>query len=313
MDYPYDCCYNMNGDHMKSLETLKEYKTYLLLEKGLSRNTAESYLRDLIEFINFVKADDSQQITKNDINDYLCHLNDHYETTSIQRKIVSLRQYYLYLVKENIVQNNIMDDFDLPKMPQKLPKVLSLEEVETVIDTIDISTAIGVRNRCMMTLLITSGMRISELVNLPTDAINVRAQKVRVIGKGDKERIIPLDIETCDMLNDYMHCEREELNITNSKYLFLTKKGKPVSRENFYNIMQHLVVQSGVRSHFTPHMLRHTFATTMLEGDADLRSIQELLGHSDISTTTIYTHVNSDKMVEDYNRFHPGNRKRKET
>lgn len=296
---------------MKAIESLKEFKTYLRLEKGLSRNTIEGYLRDLIDFFNTVRKEDINLITVKDIDKYLTHINKDYASKSLQRKIVSLRQYYKFLVTEGYVKDNLMDNFDLPKLPKTLPEVLTIDEIHTILKSINISNAVGIRNYTMISVLINTGMRVSELVDLRTGDINLRAKMVKVLGKGDKERLIPIDDETVDILKGYMNNERKELNKESSNLLFLTQRGKPVSRSNFYAILKKLTLESGVRSHVTPHMLRHTFATTMLEGEADLRSIQELLGHSDISTTTIYTHVSNKKMIEDYKNFHPGNRKEK--
>ena len=205
-----------------------------------------------------------------------------------------------------------MSQYELPKTEKKLPQVLSLEEIVKVIDHIDDTTPAGKRNKAMMLLLISTGMRISELVHLEINDINHSVSNVRVIGKGNKERLIPLDQETFHYVYNYMQNERSFFDKKNSLWLFMMNDGRRMTRENFYNILQKLVLEAGVRDHFTPHMLRHTFATTLLENHCDLRSIQVMLGHQDISTTTIYTHVTHKQIMDDYNKFHPGNARRKD-
>ncbi|MBO6047723.1 MAG: tyrosine recombinase [Erysipelotrichaceae bacterium] len=292
---------------MKMVEALKEFKIYLKLEKGLSDHTVEGYLRDLIDFANIVQVNDVNDLTKDHIQSYLLAIRD-YAPRSRQRKIVALRQLFLYLRKDDIVDQNIMENFDLPKLPQHLPDVLTMNDIAKMLKTLG-DEPVDVRNYAMILLLMATGIRVSELVNLTTNDVNLRAKMLHVIGKGNKERLIPIDDTTCDILKGYMYNERKELNVQSSQWLFMTKKGQPISRENFYGILRHIGQVAGVKK-VTPHMLRHTFATTMLNNDADLRSIQELLGHSDISTTTIYTHVSNQKIFNDYQQFHPGNRKK---
>ena len=205
-----------------------------------------------------------------------------------------------------------MSKYELPKTEKKLPQVLSLEEIFKVINHIDDMTPAGKRNKSMMLLLVSTGMRISELVHLEINDINHSVSNVRVIGKGNKERLIPLDQETFHYVYSYMQNERSFFDKKNSLWLFMMNDGRRMTRENFYNILQKLVLEAGVRDHFTPHMLRHTFATTLLENHCDLRSIQVMLGHQDISTTTIYTHVTHKQIMDDYNKFHPGNARRKD-
>lgn len=294
---------------MEIQDTLKDYKMYLIVEKGLSKNTVENYLRDLDDFFVHVRKSHNKDIDADDINEYLCFLDDHYATTSIQRKIISLRQYFLFLLKEKVIDHNIMEQFDLPKQRRTLPQTVSLNEASKLLSCIDRNKMVGQRDYCMITLLLNSGMRVSEMVNLTVKQINLHARNILVRGKGDKERLIPIDNTTCDIIKDYMYEARRSFNKEGMNLLFLTQRGKPVTRENFYQILNKYAKKAGVKAHFTPHKLRHTYATTMLEGHADLRSIQELLGHSDISTTTIYTHVNNKKIQNDYERFFPDRKK----
>lgn len=288
---------------------LKDFKSYLLFERGLSDNTVQGYMRDIRDFYDYIDCD-IKKFDLSHIDTYLSELKDDgYKVTSIRRKIVSLRQYNEFLSRTKGVKD-IMAQYELPKTEKKLPQVLSLEEIVQVIQSIDDSNPAGTRNKAMMLLLINTGMRISELVHLEINDINHSASNVRVIGKGNKERLIPLDQETCHYVYSYMQDGRSFFNKKNNLWLFQMNDGRRMSRENFYNILQKLVLDSGVREHFTPHMLRHTFATTLLENHCDLRSIQVMLGHQDISTTTIYTHVTHKQILDDYNKFHPGNARR---
>lgn len=290
---------------------LKDFKSYIMFERGLSENTVDGYMRDLRAFYDYIDYD----IKKFDLahlDTYFSELKDDgYKVTSIRRKIVSLRQYNEFLSRTKGMKD-VMSQYELPKTEKKLPQVLSLEEIVKVINHIDDTTAVGKRNKSMMLLLVSTGMRISELVHLEINDINHSVSNVRVIGKGNKERLIPLDQETFHYVYSYMQNERSFFDKKNSLWLFMMNDGRRMTRENFYNILQKLVLEAGVRDHFTPHMLRHTFATTLLENHCDLRSIQVMLGHQDISTTTIYTHLTHRQIMDDYNKFHPGNARRKD-
>ena len=290
---------------------LKDFKSYLMFERGLSENTVQGYMRDLRAFYDYIDYD-NKKFDLAHLDTYFSELKDDgYKVTSIRRKIVSLRQYNEFLSRTKGMKD-VMSQYELPKTEKKLPQVLSLEEIVKVIKHIDDTTPVGKRNKSMMLLLISTGMRISELVHLEINDINHSLSNVRVIGKGNKERLIPLDQETFHYVYNYMQNERSFFDKKNSLWLFMMNDGRRMTRENFYNILQKLVLEAGVRDHFTPHMLRHTFATTLLENHCDLRSIQVMLGHQDISTTTIYTHVTHKQIMDDYNKFHPGNARRKD-
>lgn len=290
---------------------LKDFKSYLMFERGLSENTVDGYMRDLRAFYDYIDYD-IEKFDLAHLDTYFSELKDDgYKVTSIRRKIVSLRQYNEFLSRTKGMKD-VMSKYELPKTEKKLPQVLSLEEIVKVINHIDDTTAVGKRNKSMMLLLVSTGMRISELVHLEINDINHSVSNVRVIGKGNKERLIPLDQETFHYVYSYMQNERSFFDKKNSLWLFMMNDGRRMTRENFYNILQKLVLEAGVRDHFTPHMLRHTFATTLLENHCDLRSIQVMLGHQDISTTTIYTHVTHRQIMDDYNKFHPGNARRKD-
>ena len=290
-------------------DALSEYKQYLIVEKGLSKNTIYSYLRDLIAFSNFIgeeyEINQIENINKEHIHLYLKELSKTNCTNSISRKLVSLRMLYIFLVKENIVKENLMSSFTLPKRDKKLPIVLSQEEMIEILDEIIVCDAISSRNRCMVELLYATGMRISELLNLTLKDLNIKMGFIKVIGKGNKERMIPIGSYVGEILEQYINDYRAEFNIKNDSLLFFNKHGQRLSREEFYSILQTIVNSTSITKKVSPHTFRHTFATHLLENGADLRSIQELLGHSDISTTTIYTHISNQKIRSEYQQFHP--------
>lgn len=290
-------------------DALSEYKQYLIVEKGLSKNTIYSYLRDLIAFSNFIgeeyEINQIENINKEHIHLYLKELSKTNCTNSISRKLVSLRMLYIFLVKENIVKENLMSSFTLPKRDKKLPIVLSQEEMIEILDGIIVCDAISSRNRCMVELLYATGMRISELLNLTLKDLNIKMGFIKVIGKGNKERMIPIGSYVGEILEQYINDYRAEFNIKNDSLLFFNKHGQRLGREEFYSILQTIVNSTSITKKVSPHTFRHTFATHLLENGADLRSIQELLGHSDISTTTIYTHISNQKIRSEYQQFHP--------
>lgn len=297
-------------------DALSEYKQYLIVEKGLSKNTIYSYLRDLIAFSNFIgenyELNKIEDIDKEHIRLYLKDLSKKNSANSISRKLVSLRMFYIFMVKEGIVKNNLMSSFALPKKDKKLPTVLSQKEMIEILESIKPIDAISSRNRSLVELLYATGMRVSELLKLTLNDLNIKMGFVKVIGKGDKERLIPINSYVGTILEDYINKYRDEFSSKNDSLLFYNKHGNPLSREEFYHILQTIVQTTSVMKNVSPHTIRHTFATHLLENGADLRSIQELLGHSDISTTTIYTHISNKKIRQEYQQFHPRIKKRED-
>ncbi|WP_294579176.1 site-specific tyrosine recombinase XerD [uncultured Thomasclavelia sp.] len=294
---------------MTLLDALKEYKQYLIVEKGLSKNTIAAYIRDLVAFSNFIieRFDINQvaEIEKEHIRLYLKELDKTNSTNSISRKMISLRMFYIFLVKEKIVSTNLMSSFTLPKKEKKLPAVLSVAEMRELLESIEITDAVSARNRCLVELLYATGMRVSELLSIKLSDLNIKMGFVKVIGKGDKERLVPISDYVGDLLSCYINQYREKLNVYHDNLLFLNQHGNKLSRQEFYTILQNLCETTSITKHISPHTLRHTFATHLLENGADLRSIQELLGHSDIATTTIYTHISNQKIKQEYQQFHP--------
>lgn len=286
----------------------------MIVEKGYSRQTIEGYLRDLVDFMNFIgqhyQVETIEDIQKDHVRYYFEERRKDLKSSSIDRHMISLRQFYAFLVKEGFLDKNIMSSFELSKKAQHLPVVLSYEEVNQIIDSIELIKPTDFRNKCMIELLYATGIRVSEMCSLTLSDIYLRQGKIRVIGKGNKERIVLVNENCCFLLREYIENKRHQISSIHSKYLFIDKKGNPIKRENFYQILTKIVQKSGINKHISPHTFRHTFATHLIENDADLRSIQEMLGHSDISTSTIYTHVSSSKAIDEYMRLHPRNQRK---
>lgn len=295
-------------------EGLSEYKQYLIVEKGLSKNTIIAYLNDLNKFSNYLKdihqIDKIEDISKEHIRLYLKKLSQTNSATSITRRMVSLRMFFTFLMKEKIIDVNIMSSFDLPKINKRLPTVLSVQEMQEILDSIVIDDHLSSRNRCMLELMYATGLRVSELINLNVSSVNIYMGYIKVIGKGDKERIVPISDIAKKILDEYLNHYREKFIKKESSLLFFNNHGNKLSREEFYLILKQVIKQTSVNKKVSPHTIRHSFATHLLENGADLRSIQELLGHSDISTTTIYTHISNQKIKNEYQQFHPRIKKR---
>lgn len=293
---------------------LSEYKQYLIVEKGLSKNTIIAYLNDLNRFSDYLKdihqINRIENISKEHIRLYLKELPRSNSASSITRKLVSLRMFFTFLMKEKLIDVNIMSNFDLPKVDKKLPTVLSIQEMQEILDSIVIDDHLSSRNRCMLELMYATGLRVSELINLNVGSVNLYMGYIKVIGKGDKERIVPIGDIAKKILDEYLNHYREKFIKKESSLLFFNNHGNKLSREEFYIILKQIIKQTSINKKISPHTIRHSFATHLLENGADLRSIQELLGHSDISTTTIYTHISNQKIRNEYQQFHPRTKKR---
>lgn len=293
----------VGGDIMK--EEIDAFKTYLLIDKKYSNNTIMSYENDLKKFDYHVQKQIST-ISKQDILDVLKKLNDeNLSDASINHFISSVRSFYKFLVINKFVKENIMDFIASPKRNKHLPKVLSIEEINKLLN-IPLNNAFDYRNKAILELMYATGLRVSELSELKVNDVNLNMAIVRTLGKGSKERVIPLGDYALYYLKIYLNDYRSQLLKRHlSDYLFLNNHGKKLSRQGLFKIIQSLAHQQQINKEISPHTLRHSFATHLLNGGADLRSIQELLGHSDISTTQIYTHISNQKLNEDYHQFHP--------
>lgn len=283
---------------------------YLAVEKRLAANTVSSYQADLTAFFSHPalrKTTKIQNIRTEQIRTYLssCHQNG-ITARSNARRISALRGFFRYLIGENIIATDPSATIDLPKAGRYLPKVLNVPEVSQLLATTAGSDPLATRNQAMLHLLYASGLRVSELVNLPLAALNLTGGHVRIFGKGSKERLVPFGESTRGYLENYLQQGRPViLKKRRSDFLFVTNRARPMTRLRFWQIVQKTVFTSGIKKKISPHTLRHSFATHLLENGADLRSVQIMLGHSDIATTQIYTHVDNSRLKSIHKRFHP--------
>lgn len=276
---------------------------YLLTEYNTSKNTRDSYLYDLKELAMFYEDKNIAFLSKEDIQEYLRQLVNKKARTKA-RYLTVFNNFYDYLVKENIIKTNPCESIKMPKLEKKLPEFLTVEEVEKLLD-IRTNTAYQKRNKAMLEMLYGTGMRISELINLTMSNIYLDDQMVKVFGKCSKERIIPVNNYALDCLKDYLQFGRGELLGTKtSEYVFISSRHTKISRQAFFKILKQLCEEAGIKKNISPHILRHSFATHLLHNGADLRIVQELLGHSDIATTQIYTHLSNEKLENEYDK-HP--------
>lgn len=288
---------------------IKDYIDYTKYERKLSKETSKNYEYDLIHFNTFLKKNkynlnDITSINQKIIEDYLSYLNINKDSRTIARNITSLNNFFKYLMIEKIIEANPCEFIDRPKLSKKLPNVLSVEEVDKLLD-IKLNTRFDYRNKAMLELLYSSGLRISELVNLTTRDIDFTNSIVRCFGKGNKERIVPISEYSLYYIKLYYDMRDTFFKGKINDYLFLNNHGKELTRQGFNKILNKILEEKNIKKEVTPHTLRHSFATHMLNGGADLRSIQILLGHSDISTTKIYTHISREKIKNDYEMYHP--------
>ena len=287
-----------------NLEYLNEYLEYLNIDKKYSNNTILSYHNDLKIYLNFLKEKSVLKVQEKDVQIFLNQERQDKNSRTITHLLTVLNNFYQFLLKNQYLSKNPVEYIELPKLKKTLPTVLSHKEIESLLD-IELVTKYDYRNKAMLELLYSSGLRVSELVNLTVYDVQLSENIVRIIGKGGKERIVPIDDYATKYLTIYMTEYRPQLmkkQITND--LFLNNLGKKISRQAMFKIIQQIALKKGIRTHFSPHTLRHSFATHLLENGADLRSIQELLGHSSISTTQIYTHVSNQFKKENY-ECHP--------
>lgn len=287
-------------------DLINKFTEYLIIDKKYSDNTIKAYNNDLKKFKNFFKNKDINKIDETSIREYLKYLNkENNDTRTISHNISTLRSFYKFLLIEKILKNNPMEYIELPKTKKTLPKTLSIEEIDKLLD-INLTDSFSYRNKAMLELMYSSGLRVSELINVSIHDIDTSNCIIRIMGKGSKERIVPLGDYAIRYIELYLKEHREKLIKRElNDYLFLNNHGKKMTRQGFFKILKGIAREKNIKTEFSPHTLRHSFATHLLNGGADLRSIQEMLGHSDISTTQIYTHVSKEKLKENYNNFHP--------
>jgi len=296
---------------MPALDTLADqYLNYLLIEKGLSEKTLDSYGSDMAMYLSFLENNGVNDISDTDTPVILKHLismrDAGLSARTRARHLVTIRGFYRFLVQEKLLKHDPTRLIDLPKSGLKLPDVLSVEEVRLLLSIPDTKTPTGSRDAAMIELLYAAGLRVSELINLKLQAVNMEAGFVRVFGKGSKERIVPIGLFAKEKIDDYLKTARPLIlkNIV-SRYLFVARAGKPMTRQGFWKLIKRYALKAGFNKKITPHSLRHSFASHLLEGGADLRAVQLMLGHVDISTTQIYTHVAREHLKKIHEKFHP--------
>lgn len=288
----------------KNKKILINYKSYLLTIKHLSDNSITSYVLDIIKYLEKLNKN-PDRITKEDIINYLEYLTDKtYSIYSIERKISSIKNFHNFLYKEYNV-TDISETIEHPRFYKKIPTVLSIEEVEMLLD-INLLTSYDYRNKAMLELMYATGLRVSEIINLEPTNIDLDEKIVRCFGKGNKERIIPIGDIALKYLKIYLEYHRDSLAKTRiCNKIFLNNHGNGLTRQGFLKILKNIANEKGITKNISPHTLRHSFATHLLNNGADLRSIQMMLGHDNLSTTQIYTTINNETLRENYDLFHP--------
>ena len=289
---------------------LDSFLSYLAVEKGLSENTLESYGRDVKKFIEYLEQERITAVADvkyRHIADFLTLSREKgFTATTTVRSIVSIKQFFKYLIIDKLIAEDPASQIKTPKMKKSIPGVISLDDVETLLGATDESTPEGLRDSAMLEVLYATGIRVSELIGLKLNDVNFDHGYVIVYGKGSKERIVPLGEKAREKMLAYLADARPLiLKSREAKALFVTRRGKGMSRQGFWKLIKNYALKAGISKKISPHTLRHSFATHLLERGADLRTIQIMLGHSDISTTQIYTHVESERLKEIHKKYHP--------
>ena len=285
---------------------IEDFLRYLLIDKGYSKNTISSYRIDLERFNEYFKNKGINEIDNSDLKKYIKSLD--LNEKSISRTISSLKSFYKFLIIEKIVKNNPTDGLYMPKVKKSLPNIMSVEDVTKLLD-IKLDDHFSYRNKAMLELMYATGLRVSELVELKLNDIDFSDDIIRIMGKGSKERIIPIGDIALEYLEEYINNHRSLMLKGNvCDYVFLNNHGKKMTRQGFFKIIKKIAKDVGINNEISPHTLRHSFASHLLKYGADLRTIQELLGHSDISTTQVYTHIANEELRKNYDEYHPHGR-----
>ncbi|TET94980.1 MAG: site-specific tyrosine recombinase XerD [Desulfobacteraceae bacterium] len=299
------------GKDYSENQLLDQFINQLRVERGLSANTIVAYSHDLINFFDFLKQKGLSpvRISQEDLSSFIAENNTRLSPRSMARCLVSIRMFYRFLVSEGNIESNPARLLGIPKMYQHLPDVLSRDEVDSLLKQPNINTALGKRDKAILEILYATGLRVTELIGLKMHNINLEVGSIRTIGKGSKERIIPMGSKAIDSLKDYLSNSRpsflkKDLAKAGS-YIFLNSRGGHITRQGLWKIIRKYAPMAGITKSVTPHTVRHSFATHLLEGGADLRSVQIMLGHADISTTQIYTHVARERLKEIHEKYHP--------
>lgn len=293
---------------MKAL--IDEFLNYLTVEKGLSRNTISSYKTDLVHFMEYLAGksmSDIDKIKRQDITGYMLSLKDKgISGNSISRALVAIKMFYRFLVQERLAKDDVPGIIESPKLIRPLPNVLNVAEVDKLLAAPDIRDWMGMRDKAALELMYATGMRVSEMVDLTIDGLNLDVGFIKCRGKGSKERIVPLGKKAKEALTRYLEKIRPKLlKSKQDSHVFLSRLGRKISRQSFWKMLKKNARLARIKKDITPHTLRHSFATHLLERGADLRVVQEMLGHADIATTQIYTHINKERLKSIHKQFHP--------
>ena len=289
---------------MEIIDAVDLFSQYLTVEKGLSLNTVNSYLDDLKRFFMYFKdKKEVNELSPYDLNSFVNYeLNSGLTVPTALRRLSSIRSFYSFLKKEGYYEGEL-PEVDPPKKPKELPNCLSIEEVESLLEAPNMKSPSGIRDKAMLELMYASGLRVSELLNLEKRNVNLNKGIITIFGKGAKERKVPMGDFALEYVVKYLNEVRDLFHGKDSKYLFLNRQGKPLSRVYFFKQIRKYAESVGIETQISPHTLRHCFATHMLEGGAELRAVQEMLGHTNIATTQIYTHISTKRIINAYDLF----------
>lgn len=289
---------------------VEEFLSYLATEKGLAENTISSYHRDLNKYVSYLeknKVESFNETKRKDITNFMLDLKDKgLNSNSIARALVAVKVLHRFLANEGYLKDDVTNVISLPKLWKRLPEVLNLDEVDRLLRAPNLRLRLGIRDKAFLELIYATGMRVSEVVNLKLNDLNLDMGFVKCIGKGQKERIVPLGTFAQKALFRYIEKARPKFLKTGEEpHLFLSRLGKKISRQTFWKTIRVYAKKTKIKKTITPHTLRHSFATHLLERGADLRTVQEMLGHSDISTTQLYTHIDKERLKQIHRKFHP--------
>ena len=293
----------MNWDSL-----IKSFSTYLRIERSLSTNTIESYSNDLNKLSDFLtpKSISATKVRLNDLKDFITSISEILSETSQSRIISAIKSFYKFLLIENLIQSDPSENLVSPKIGRKLPNVLTIEEINLIINSVE-SNNVGIRNRAIIEIIYGCGLRVSELTNLLLSNLFLKQGYIKIVGKGNKERLSPIGSLAIDSLNDFLTNVRPGLKINNkfSDHVFINNRGTSLSRSMIFKMIKKYTLKANINKDISPHSLRHSFATHLVEGGANLRAVQEILGHSSITTTEIYTHLDSDYLRSNLVEYHP--------
>ena len=293
----------MNWDSL-----IKSFSTYLRIERSLSTNTIESYSNDLNKLSDFLtpKSISATKVRLNDLKDFITSISEILSETSQSRIISAIKSFYKFLLIENLIQTDPSENLVSPKIGRKLPNILTIEEINLIIKSVE-SNNVGIRNRAIIEIIYGCGLRVSELTNLLLSNLFLKQGYIKIVGKGNKERLSPIGSLAIDSLNDFLTNVRPGLKINNkfSDHVFINNRGTSLSRSMIFKMIKKYTLKANINKDISPHSLRHSFATHLVEGGANLRAVQEILGHSSITTTEIYTHLDSDYLRSNLIEYHP--------